>query len=167
MSRTTITIEFDRLYHAFCNGSWEQRYYLDCQSGDVEWVTEKMRRKLQDVYDAVGEDSAEKHFKGSDGEIYELEKAHKIEMDDERFLKIPERKIPIDVYDDFANSCEPAIKKLLWRALDSQGLAHFERILMMDERSGLYAGWHEHLKKHAESELKKWLKRENLHVRWR
>ena len=163
MKDKIVNIDFKYLYLAYCSGSWEKRYYLNTKTGALPVVYERTRKRLQDVYDEVGEDSAEKHIDVDDVELLE---AHEIEMDDSLYLKVPERKLALDDYDQFAQTREPAIRRLLWSALDMHDYAKFERVLMMEERSGHYASWHAYLEKIAQPELTKWLRHHNIFPRW-
>jgi hypothetical protein len=90
-------------------------------------VTEKVRGALQSIYDVQGEEVASLP-------TVELQRAHAVEMDDERFLRLPavaagEKLLQCDL---FAESADPPLQNLLYTALDHQDTTWFERILQME-----------------------------------
>lgn len=143
-------LKWDDLCQAYWQGSWQNRYYLDLESGGVVCVTEQLRAKLQSIYDEVGEDSADALIDSA-----ELALAHAVEIDDERYLKIIEWHHFSEEADQFAMSVSPPFQALLWQALDFQNRAAFERIVQLEPL--VAARWQQFKRDCAIAQLKNWL----------
>ena len=146
--------DLEKLCHAYEHGTWSNRFYLDVESGAVLEVTEAVRAKLQAIYDELGEESAE-----ISAEIPpHLQQAHAVELDDVRFRKIPtcSPKTIATLRDLFCETVDPLLQRLLWRALDANDGAWFERILGME--SAELTRWHQFKQKEFQTILTDWLK---------
>lgn len=130
MSRIAIA---DRaaLLLAAREGSWAERYYLDVDTGQVVCVLEADRARLQPYYDAHGEVAAADHLPQGDAR---LRAAHAVELDDARYVKLPvlPARQELEWMDAFAGGVDPALRSLLWRALDRDDRSAFERTLRME-----------------------------------
>ena len=139
MKRQAVTPNWQAISTAWQTTTWQDRAYYDRDSGDVAWVNELVRRRLQAVYDDVGEEAA-----GGLLDSAELVAAHTIEMDDERFIHIPPATAEqtSTLYDQFAKECEPAFRQLLWGALDAGDHSRFVRMLAFEPPE--QARWQDH-----------------------
>lgn len=142
----------DHLCAAYERGCWQERHYLDRLSGRVVIVTEETRAALQEVYDRVGEQAALPWLNDAS-----LQAAHQVEMDDERYWKVPTRSRTAwaQLRDSFAAGVEPPLQRLLWQALDYDDPAQFDRLLALD--AGDAARWHAFRMADAERALRAWL----------
>lgn len=143
-------LKWDDLCQAYWQGSWQNRYYLDQQSGEVVSITEQLRSELQSIYDKVGEDSADVLIDSA-----ELALAHAVEIDDERYLKIIEWRNFWEEADQFAASVSPPFQRLLWQTLDLQNRAAFEQMLQLEPL--VAARWQQFKRECAIAQLKNWL----------
>ena len=139
----------EQLIAAYFDGSWERRYYYDRMTVAVICIPETVRNQLQAIYDEVGEDDV--------GELSaDLAQAHAVEMDDSRYLKVPEWKTAWQDRDQFATLVPAPLQRLLWRALDLQNAALFERTLSLEPDQA--AAWQQFKQTRARTFLMAWLK---------
>lgn len=143
-------LDLSKLCDAYENGTWAHRFYLDVESGAVLAVTEAERAELQEIYDIEGEISAEipPH----------LQQAHTVELDDVRFQKIPtcDPQTLNQLRDQFCETVELPLRRLLWRALDANDGVWFERILRID--SAELARWQQFKQSAFQTILLEWIK---------
>ena len=129
---------------------WQRRYYFDVETGSVVCVTEGVRSELQAIYDEQGEDV--------DGlPSAELRRAHQVEMDDERFLRVPAVKESEKLarLDDFAAQTDPALRGLLFTALDRRDTVWAEQILGMEPDS--LGRWQTFWNRDLDEKFQRWL----------
>ena len=140
MKQRAVTPDWQAIANAWLTTTWQERAYYDRESGETAWVNELDRRRLQAVYDEVGEDAAAGVLDSA-----ELIAAHIIEMDDDRFVRIPPATSDQlnGLYDDFAEACEPAFRQLLWGALDAADHSRFVRLLAYEPAEQIR--WQTHL----------------------
>ena len=139
-----------KLCHAYETGTWSRRFYLDVEDGAILEVTEAQRAELQNIYDDMGEVSAEIPPA--------LQQAHAVELDDVRFQKIPtcSPEMLNQLRDQFCETVELPLQRLLWQALDANDSAWFERILGMD--SAELIRWQQFKQSAFQEILLDWLK---------
>lgn len=152
-----LPVDFSELQAAFHDGCWERRYYLDVATGDVVLVTEVTRHSLQAIYDEVGEEGAFVLLTTD-----ELRQAHQVELDDERYLKIPERNSAeiLAWCDHFAQIVEPPLQRLLWRSLDNADLIGFEQMLTFDPPTKQQ--WQQFKQNQIRAQLTNWLNQHEI-----
>lgn len=143
-------IQRSPIYTAMEDDCWERRYYFDVATETVICVTEAVRGALQAIYDVQGEEIEQLPTP-------ELQRAHEIEIDDERFWRMPAVDAPEKLIqcDLFAESVDSALKNLLYSALDRQDFAWFERILAME--SAEYSRWQIAWDSYLEEKFQTWL----------
>lgn len=146
---TQLLIDLNALCEAYENGSWSRRFYLDSHSGAVVEVTETQRIALQAIYDEEGEASA--------NIPPALQQAHAVELDDERYWKIPTctKKRLLELGDQFSETVERPLQRLLWRALDAHDVGWFERMLGME--SAELHRWQQYKQTAHQQTLTDWL----------
>ncbi|MGB1253059.1 MAG: hypothetical protein ACPG8W_20765 [Candidatus Promineifilaceae bacterium] len=151
------SINLNALCNAYENGTWSRRFYLDVHTGTVVTVTEAERMLLQDLYDEFGEDSAEIPPP--------LQQAHAVELDDERFLKVPAcpQASLATLRDNFSETVSQPLRRLLWRALDANDGAGFERMLGLE--SAELKRWHTFKQAAFETTLNAWLSKNKHETR--
>ena len=145
-----LLLRWDTLCQAYWHGDWENRYYLDRETGEVVCITELLRVKLQSIYDEVGEDSADALI-----DLGELALAHTVEMNDDRYLKIIEWKSFREEADAFAMSVDPPLRALLWQALDLQNRVGFEKNVQLE--SSVAVRWQQFKRECAITRLQRWV----------
>ena len=145
-----LTLSQRTMVDAYCNGSWENRAYLDTLTGDVVWILELTRKLLQEAYD----DAKDEQLIGDYAENPDLQLAHKVEMDDERYLKIPEWK---SVWIDrqwFADEVELAMRQLLYGAIELRNESLWQMRIGMDEATLL--AWQQYFSELTADCIEKW-----------
>ena len=145
---TQLTIDLNALCEAYEHGSWSRRFYLDSISGAIVEVTETQRIALQAIYDEEGEESA--------NIPPALQHAHTVELDDDRFWKIPTctKKALMQLCNQFSETVERPLQRLLWRALDAHDVGWFERMLGME--SAELHRWQQHKQAAHQQTLTNW-----------
>ena len=128
MPQPTVRPDWPEILDAYQHGSWQQRFYLDINSGEISCISEQTLALLEACYDDDGE------LDPSMLTTSALQKAFAVANDDRRFLKIPEQNSAenLHIHDSFANSCESALQRLLYSALNSNDLLRFQLILGME-----------------------------------
>lgn len=131
-----VTVAAAAVIHAVRHGHWAERYYLDVIDGNVVRVSERIRAILQDVYDTVGEEAAGAYLDTWEhAEIADLRLAHAVEMDDDRYRKLPEMTLAVRLrwMDAFTGTVrDRALRRMLVAALESDDPARFERALALE-----------------------------------
>lgn len=142
----------DDLLRAIEDDCWQRRYYYDCATREVVCVTEATRAVLQAIYDEVGEHGADVLLPDA-----LTRAAHAVEMDDDRFLRVPSLASgeKLRQADRFAATADPALRPLLYRALDNQDEAQFERSVGFEP--AVRAAWEAQWRTYLRTKVAAWL----------
>jgi hypothetical protein len=165
----TLKIDFDEVQKAMEDVVRDTfDYYLDLETGEVAAFSEEMlgeaRSRLyendsDEMYDDIEYVEFDEEPELSDWMLDEIELALEILLDEERFIRIPERNssTAFESMVDFADTIEdPVLREELLSALDGKGAFRKFKDALIDypkERKK----WHGHNAKEMKNEITEWL----------
>lgn len=135
-AKRKLKIDMNELAIAFDNGSWEMSYFLNLETGDVQFITEDSTSDMQDFYaevESAGDDERDAAFREAleQNDLPEWRRAMALEayeiesdVDGSRYLEVPPQSSR-DGYRDMEEFIETVqdeqLQDRLWRAIDGRG----------------------------------------------
>jgi hypothetical protein len=168
-----VNVDVAELAMALDNSSFEMRYYLDLETGEVILIMDEFARELEAIYDEIYEEgrrvvTLEAHLQGRDDPDWQREmllEAGRVEQGyGTRYIRV-EPDDPYADYNDmerFIGTVEdPQLRERLWRAIKGRGaFRYFKDVLW--EHPDVKEQWYEFKEARRQRRLTDWLEARNI-----
>ena len=170
-----LNVDLGELALALETHSYEMRYYLDLETGEIILVMDEFSREVERIYRQAyeeGEEIADLEEHLQDFDIPDWQKSEMLDADrvetghTQRYIRI-EWDNPHGDYEDMerfiATVDDPELRERLWRAIRGRGAFRYFKDVLLDHPQ-VREDWFEFRDKRHQQRVKQWLKARDIEV---